>query len=57
MHGRTDFVRVRLRGDEASPVLGRSGLIRTMVEADGLVEIPRDSEGLDAGAAVEVRLL
>jgi molybdopterin molybdotransferase len=57
VHGRTDFVRVRVDGDEVSPVLGRSGLIRTMVQADGLVEIPRDSEGLDAGATVEVVLL
>jgi len=57
VHGRTDFVRVRLDGDQAIPVLGRSGLIRTMVEADGLVEIPRDSEGLDADTRVEVRLL
>lgn len=57
VHGRTDFVRVQLTGNEAVPVLGRSGLIRTMVEADGLVEIPRDSEGLDAGEVVEVRLL
>ena len=57
VHGRTDFVRVRLEGDEAAPVLGRSGLIRTMVEADGLLEIPRDSEGLDAGVEVDVRLL
>ena len=57
VHGRTDFVRVRLDGADASPVLGRSGLIRTMVDADGLVEIPRDSEGLDAGEEVDVRLL
>jgi molybdopterin molybdotransferase len=58
VHGRRDFVRVRLedRGGRlcAVPVLGKSGLIRTMVEADGLVEIDRDSEGLEEGAEVRV---
>jgi molybdopterin molybdotransferase len=59
-HGRRDFVRVRLEAREegylAVPVLGKSGLIRTMVEADGLVEIDRDTEGLDADATVRVEL-
>ena len=47
-------MRVRLEERDgilwAVPVLGKSGLIRTMVEAQGLVEIPRDSEGVDEGA-------
>lgn len=58
--GRTDFVRVRLirrnEGWWAEPVLGKSGLIRTLVHSDGLVEIPAFCEGLDEGAAVEVIL-
>ena len=58
VHGRRDFVRVRLEQRDgwlcAVPVLGKSGLIRTMVEADGLVEIDRDAEGLDEGAEVLV---
>lgn len=58
--GRTDFVRVRLirRGEGwwAEPVLGKSGLIRTLVHSDGLVEIPAFCEGLDEGAPVEVIL-
>jgi molybdopterin molybdotransferase len=61
VHGRRDFLRVRLekRGELqlAVPVLGKSGLIRTMVEADGLVEIGRDVEGLDEGVEVVVELL
>ncbi len=61
VHGRRDYLRVRLdRRDGqlwAIPVLGKSGLIRTMVEADGLVEIDRDAEGLDQGAEVWVHLL
>jgi len=58
VHGRRDYVRVRLEERDgklhAIPVLGKSGLIRTMVEADGLVEIDRDTEGLDPGTEVLV---
>ena len=56
--GRVDFVRVRLRHEKdqllADPVLGKSGLISTMVFADGLVEIDINTEGLDKGTVVEV---
>ncbi|MGD8982359.1 MAG: hypothetical protein PVF42_12265 [Desulfobacterales bacterium] len=38
----------------AEPILGKSGLINTMVKADGLIEIGLDTEGLDEGARVEV---
>lgn len=58
--GRTDFVRVRLlRGENewrAEPVLGKSGLINTMVKSDGIIEIGKNVEGLDEGARVEVIL-
>ncbi len=56
--GRTDFVRVRLvlknGAYQAEPILGKSGLLNTMVKADGLIEIDAHAEGLDAGAAVAV---
>jgi molybdopterin molybdotransferase len=59
--GRVDFVRVRLLQENgitlAEPVLGKSGLISTMVKADGLIEIGENTEGLDQGAEVEVILL
>ena len=59
--GRTDFVRVRLIQKNgqlmAEPVLGKSGLIRTMVKADGLIEIGTNTEGLDKGAKVDVMLI
>jgi molybdopterin molybdotransferase len=59
--GRTDCVRVRLRreGDEvwAEPVHGKSGLISTLVKADGLVVIPSAKEGLLAGDWVDVEVL
>ncbi|MBT3221366.1 MAG: molybdopterin molybdotransferase MoeA [Proteobacteria bacterium] len=60
VHGRVDFVRVRLEkrnaGFVAVPVPGRSGLLKSLVQADGLVEIERDSEGLDDGSEVVVQL-
>jgi molybdopterin molybdotransferase len=38
----------------AEPVLGKSGLLNTMIASDGLVEVPKNVEGLDEGAAVDV---
>jgi molybdopterin molybdotransferase len=56
--GRVDFVRVRLipekDGLQAEPILGKSGLINTMVKADGLVAIGMNTEGLEKGTRVEV---
>lgn len=59
--GRLDFVRVRLdkSGKQvvAQPVLGKSGLIRTMIYAEGLLEIGDHVEGLEKGDPVDVMLL
>jgi molybdopterin molybdotransferase len=56
--GREDFIRVRLRQDGessvAEPIFGESGLISTLVRADGLVRIDRHTEGVYAGEEVEV---
>jgi molybdopterin molybdotransferase len=56
--GRIDFTRVRLIKKDgvlwAEPILGKSGLINTMVQADGLIEIGINTEGLDKGTEVEV---
>jgi len=58
--GREDYIRVRLNreGGEitADPVLGKSGLISTMVRAGGLARIPVEKEGVEAGECVEVKL-
>lgn len=58
--GRTDYVRVQLKpeGDSftASPVFGRSGMLRTLAEADGIIVVPAGKEGLTAGETVEVYL-
>lgn len=59
--GRVDYVRVRFVNKKgalwAEPILGKSGLINTMVQADGLIEIGMNTEGLDQGTVVEVILL
>ena len=56
--GRVDFIRVRLLERDGAlwvePILGKSGLINTMVKADGLIEVGMNTEGLDKGSQVEV---
>ncbi|MDA8234237.1 MAG: molybdopterin-binding protein [Clostridia bacterium] len=58
--GREDHVRVALveRDGElwAEPILGKSGLITTMVQANGVFRIPLHKEGVQAGEIVEVRI-
>lgn len=58
--GREDHIRVALEELDgewyAVPVLGKSGLITTLVKADGTVMIPQEKLGLDAGEEVTVRL-
>ena len=59
--GREDFVPVRLlpgpQGYTADPIFYKSNLIFTLARADGLVHIPADATGLEAGAQVLVELL
>ncbi len=61
--GREDYVRVKLDPSEdgnlpvAVPIYGKSGLISTLVQADGLLKIPRDSEGCHEGEEAEVLVL
>jgi molybdopterin molybdotransferase len=59
--GRDDFIRVRLvreGGDWlAEPIFGKSGLISTLVEADGLLRVDRNTEGIYRGDIVEVMML
>jgi molybdopterin molybdotransferase len=58
--GREEYVRVRLvrSGAEwlAEPIFGKSGLIRTLTQGQGLVRIAASSEGLDEGTPVTVLL-
>jgi molybdopterin molybdotransferase len=59
--GREDYIRVKLHegegGLKAEPIFGKSGLISTLVEADGLVRIGMNREGLYEGQPVDVILL
>ena len=52
--GRETLLPVRLEGETAIPLFGRSGLITPLTEADGFLRIPRGSEGAAAGEQVEV---
>jgi molybdopterin molybdotransferase len=58
--GREDYVPARLtdspEGLLATPVFGKSNLIYTLVNADGLLKVPLNKAGLLAGEWVEVRL-
>ena len=59
--GEDEFVRVRLGrvGDRlvATPIQRGAGVIMSLVRADGIVKIPRFSEGIDAGTQARVELL
>jgi putative molybdopterin biosynthesis protein len=59
--GEEEFLRVKLGrvGERvvATPLARGAGIIMSMVRADGIVRIPRFSEGVHAGAQVEVELL
>ncbi len=48
---------VEIRYAMHEPVLGKSGLIHTMVKADGLVAIDKDTEGLFSGDQIQVILI
>lgn len=58
--GREEHIRVSLEERDgelwATPILGKSGLIRTLVLADGKIIIPSHLRGIEAGQEVEVTL-
>ncbi|MBI3303399.1 MAG: molybdopterin molybdenumtransferase MoeA, partial [Deltaproteobacteria bacterium] len=58
--GREDYVRVILESQNgvllARPLPGKSGAVFSLVKADGMVCIPHDEEGKEAGEEVEVIL-
>jgi molybdopterin molybdotransferase len=58
--GRDDYIRVKLIKRDgrylAEPIFGKSGLISTLVQAQGLVKIDRNTEGLYQGQIVNVLL-
>lgn len=54
--GREDIVPVIIEGEQAYPIIGKSGLITTLAGAHGYFRIARDREGLKKGEPVEVIL-
>ena len=60
--GRRDFLRVKIRKNnagelEAEPItLGRSGLLRNVVKANGIVQIPEQVEIIQNGEYIDVEL-
>jgi len=54
--GREDYVRVQLENGAATPLFGKSGLLNTLVQSNGVIRIPAESEGLEEGELVEVWL-
>jgi molybdopterin molybdotransferase len=58
--GREEYLRVALSQENgrwlASPLFGKSGLLTTLIQGQGLVRVPKDCEGLDASEEVEVLL-
>lgn len=58
--GREEYVRVTLerhgQGWRAKPVFGKSGMLSTLVKADGFFTIPLHAEGLAGGETVTVYL-
>ncbi len=54
--GREDYVRVTVRDGEARPLFAKSGLLNSLVRADGLLRVPAGREGYETGDEVEVLL-
>ncbi len=59
--GEDEYLRVRLGrvGERtiAAPIQRGAGVVMSLVRADGIVTIPRFSEGVDAGEKVDIELL
>ena len=55
--GRVDYARVRIVNDEVEPLaISGASMLSSTTRADGFVIVPGDSEGLGAGAEVDVHL-
>ena len=58
--GREDYIPARLEESDsgiiATPIFGKSNLIFTLVQADGLIKVPLNRGGLMAGDLVEVHI-
>jgi molybdopterin molybdotransferase len=58
--GREEYIRVKMEDEQgqvsARPVFGKSGMLSTLVKADGFFVVPIHAEGIPAGELVDVFL-
>lgn len=58
--GREEYIRVKIEDEQgqvsARPVFGKSGMLSTLVKADGFIVVPIHAEGIPAGEMVDVFL-
>ncbi|MDV0443701.1 gephyrin-like molybdotransferase Glp [Methanorbis rubei] len=55
--GREDLIRIKILPDgRAEPVLGKSGLLNTLIHSNGYIRVPAGLDGHEAGETVEVHL-
>ena len=54
--GKTQYIRVKVENEMVTPILGKSGLLYTLIHSDGIIQLPSNKEGLVKGEKVEVRL-
>ena len=53
-HGREECIAVRIEGNKAVPMSGKSGLIMMLTKADGYIRVGRNCEGLPKNSKVLV---
>ncbi|MEO0229475.1 MAG: molybdopterin molybdenumtransferase MoeA, partial [candidate division WOR-3 bacterium] len=51
--GREEWIRVKREGNKLTPIYSESGVISSLLKADGLVRIPENVEGYHKGELVE----
>jgi len=54
--GKEQYIRVKVENGMATPILGKSGLLNTVIHSDGIIHLSPNKEGLVKGEEVEVRL-
>lgn len=55
-HGREEYVAVKIQENIATPLHGKSGLIRLLADSSGFIRIGKNSEGLLKGEKVKVQI-
>jgi len=54
--GRETYIRVRIQDGNATPLMGKSGLLNTLKESNGIIRVPAGVEGLESGDMAEAIL-